>query len=362
MAGADYYKILGIQRNADDEEVKKAYRKLALKWHPDRNPNDKEGAEKRFKEVSEAYEVLSDKQQRAIFDQYGEEGLKGGVPPQQSPFTDGSGMPRGGMGPDGHTFHYQTFTTRGGKQFQPSNAEDIFRQFFGSGFDQFGSRGSVPGFSMDIDDEFSGLNNGTGRFSTADSGAFSKRGTRSVPVLSKILPVSLEELYTGCTKKLRVSRRVIDKSSSDNMRQTDKILTVQINAGWKSGTKIKFSGEGDEISPGSFQDIEFIIEQRPHAEYERKGNDLHSSICLNMGESLVGFSRKITMLDGRELAISSKLPTKPNSNMRFEGRGMPNQKDPSRKGALIIHVEVDFPTSLTPRQRELISEAFLAHK
>ena len=127
----DYYAVLGVNRDADEETIKKAYRKHALKWHPDRNPENKAMAEQKFKEISEAYEVLSDKNKRAVYDQFGEEGLKGGVPP-----------PEGGSGAGGFEGRFPggtffQFSSTGGGPFRPSRPEDIFAQFFGgSGFGQ----------------------------------------------------------------------------------------------------------------------------------------------------------------------------------------------------------------------------------
>ncbi|KAJ3265504.1 hypothetical protein HK104_006283, partial [Borealophlyctis nickersoniae] len=139
MGGKDYYGILGVSKDADEETLKKAYRKQALKWHPDRNPNNKEMADRKFKEVSEAYEVLSDKNKRAVYDQFGEEGLKGGMPNGAGGGAGGFpagfsfGGPGGGGFPGGPTFTFTSGGPGGGggfRPFQPSSAEDIFRQFF----------------------------------------------------------------------------------------------------------------------------------------------------------------------------------------------------------------------------------------
>lgn len=339
---ADYYKVLGVPRDAEDDALKKAYRKLALKWHPDRNPNDKLLAEKRFKEISEAYDVLSDKNKRAIYDQYGEEGLKssGGVPPP-------TGFPSAGAqgGPGWNKPRSANFSYTSGGRYRPRQAEDIFRDFFGAGFDPFSA--------MDEDEEDDGLRRGH-PFARGFSGV----RRRSPSVLRKALPCSLEELYTGCTKKLRVSRKLLDAQSGRQV-MTEKILTVQIKPGWRAGTKIRFPGEGDEMPDGQFQDIEFLLEVRPHPVYTREGDHLKTTVIISLNEALTGFTRKLVTLDGKELTISNKNITQPDQEMRFASRGMPHQKDPSLRGDLIVMAKITFPTMLSEHQKELIRQAFM---
>lgn len=200
--GKDYYKILGVDKSANDEQLKKAYRKLALKWHPDRNPNNKEEAEKKFKEIGEAYDVLTDPKKRNIYDQLGEEGLKGGF---------GGG---GGAGPSGAT-HF-TFTS----------ADDIFKNFFG-GSDPFAAFGSSMFGDDDGGNAFGSAFGGAGprmggfNFSSGPSfggmgsqmGGGGRRGGRghdhhqhqhqqqAPQVVTHNLLCTLEELYKGTTKK-----------------------------------------------------------------------------------------------------------------------------------------------------------------
>jgi DnaJ homolog subfamily B member 4 len=333
--GKDYYKILDLPKNADDDTIKKAYKKLALKWHPDRNPSNKEGAEQKFKEIAEAYEVLSDKNKRAIYDQFGEEGLKaeasGGTPDMSGGF--GGGFPGGfpGFGGGGTTF---TFRSGGGgrRGFRPSNADDVFKQFFG---------GSSPFDDMEEDDGFHGGFFGGGR-----------RASGAPSLVRKTLPVTLEELYTGTTKKLKVSRKTRSGTS------TEKILTVTIKPGWKSGTKIRYSGEGDELPDGSHQDLEFVIEEKPHPVFTRDGDDLKIATRLSLAEALTGFSRTVKTLEGKEIVIANNRITQPGQEMRFPGRGLPNQKDPSQRGDLVVLCQVDFPTgALSTVQKDLIKQA-----
>lgn len=362
----DYYTILGVDKNADEETLKKAYRKLALKWHPDRNPNSKEAAEKKFKEVNEAYEVLSDKQKRAIYDQFGEEGLKaGGVPEGAAegagpggfggfPFGAGAGGPGGGQygfkNAGGNTFYFSTGGGRPG--FRPRRADDIFRDFFGAGFDPFAQMDD-----SDEGDDFSTGSRSTGGFGMGGMPYGRRRGSAPSagnPVVRKNLPCTLEELYTGAQRRLRIKRNI---RMGGKMTTDEKILTIPVKPGWKAGTKVKFPGDGDEMPDGRFQDLEFIIEETPHKTFTRDGDNLKCSMDLSLGEALTGFSRKLTMLDGKEIAISNKNVTRPGQEMRFPGRGMPNQKDSSRKGDLIVVANVAFPTSLSDVQKEHIIQA-----
>ncbi|PKI51347.1 hypothetical protein CRG98_028294, partial [Punica granatum] len=158
--GVDYYKILGVDRSAKDDDLKKAYRKLAMKWHPDKNPNNKKEAEAKFKQISEAYDVLSDPQKRAVYDQYGEDGLKGQMPPPDA------------GGPGGTTF----FSTGDGPtsfRFNPRSADDIFAEFFGfsSPFGGMGSMGSGGGMGGMRGSRFSSSSFGDDIFSSFGEGA-----------------------------------------------------------------------------------------------------------------------------------------------------------------------------------------------
>lgn len=336
---ADYYKILGVPKTADDEQLKKAYKKLALKWHPDRNPDNKDEANRRFKEISEAYEVLSDKNKRAIYDQFGEEGLKSGMGAGGEPGGGGGGHPFGAGGFPGGSFYFTSSGRPGGRggAFRPSSADDIFRQFFG---------GANPFMDMDMEEEdYHHRHHHHG-------GAGGFRGFGAPEPVRKILPCSLEDLYCGTTKKLRVTRKLMD--ASGKAIPSEKILTIEVKPGWKSGTKIKFAGEGDELPDGRSQDIEFILQENPHPTFKRDGDNLITDIHLTLLESLTGFSRPLRMLDGKEINISNRQVTKPEQEIRFTGRGMPVSKNPAQKGDLIVKIHVDFPTSFTEEQKSAL--------
>lgn len=199
--GLDYYKVLQVERGASDDELKKAYRKLAMKWHPDKNPNSKKAAETKFKQISEAYEVLSDSQKRAVYDQYGEEALKGQMPPP------GAGGPSVSSyyGRDGSAF-----------RFNPRSADDIFAEFFGfsSPFSSMGGMGSGAErgtrgsrFGMFGDDMF-----GSFPQFPVEASVHAPQRSHKAGSIENRLPCNLADLYKGTTKKMKISREILDSS------------------------------------------------------------------------------------------------------------------------------------------------------
>ncbi|KAG0378463.1 hypothetical protein BGX24_003781 [Mortierella sp. AD032] len=337
--GKDYYNILGISKDADDDQIKKAYRKLALKYHPDKNSAP--DAEKKFHDISEAYEVLSDKNKRAVFDQYGEEGLKGGGSAGPPPGAGGAGGFPGGFsgfpgGGGGTTFSFSSSggPSMGGGGFHPSNADDIFKTFFASfgggspfGDDMGGSRGGsrtggmggmggmpggmggmggMPGGMGGMPGGMGGMGGMPGGARTRTTNSSSSQQQQSSapekpPALVRALGVTLEELANGGTKRLKVNRKVRDGSG----RSAEKILTIDIKPGWKAGTKIRFPNEGDELPNGATQDIEFVLEEKPHDTFTRRGDDLIVDLHLTLLEALSGFSKTVKTLDGRTLPVSA---------------------------------------------------------
>ncbi|KAK2656694.1 hypothetical protein Ddye_009746 [Dipteronia dyeriana] len=322
--GVDYYKVLQVDRNAKDEDLKKAYRKLAMKWHPDKNPNNKKDAEAKFKQISEAYDVLSDPQKRAVYDQYGEEGLKGQVPPPggQGGF---SGVPGGGS----TTFRFNT-----------RNPEDIFSEFFGfsSPFgggmgDMGGARASASGFPRGMYEDI---------FASASV-------PRKAAAIERTLPCSLEELYKGTTKKMKISRDVID--SSGRPTTVEEILTIEVKPGWKKGTKITFPEKGNEQRNVIPSDLVFIIDEKPHSVFKRDGNDLIVTQKVPLVEALTGYTVQLTTLDGRNLTVPVNSVISPTYEEVVKGEGMPIPKEPSKRGNLRIKFNIKFPSKLTTEQK-----------
>ncbi|KAK9193522.1 hypothetical protein WN944_004219 [Citrus x changshan-huyou] len=330
--GVDYYKILQVDRNAKEEDLKKAYRKLAMKWHPDKNPNNKKDAEAKFKQISEAYDVLSDPQKRAVYDQYGEEGLKGQMPPPGA-----SGFPGAGAGAGGPTSF----------RFNTRNPEDIFSEFFGfsSPFgDMGGSRASASGFPRGMfgDDIFASFNRGS-------AGEGSANALRKAAPIERTLPCSLEDLYKGTTKKMKISRDVIDASGRPNT--TEEILTIEIKPGWKKGTKITFPEKGNELRNVIPSDLIFIIDEKPHSLFKRDGNDLIVTQKISLVEALTGYTMQLTTLDGRTLTVPINSVISPTYEEVIKGEGMPIPKEPSKRGNLRIKFNIKFPSKLTTEQK-----------
>ncbi|UKJ90546.1 molecular chaperone [Theileria orientalis] len=306
--GKDYYSILGVKRGCNDSELKKAYRKLAMQWHPDKHqdPNSKKKAEEMFKNVSEAYDVLSDPEKRRIYDQFGEEGLKGTAGPEH-----------GGS----HTYVYTGV--------DPS---ELFRKIFGS------DRGFPFGGFEDI----SGFNDG-----------FHVQSEKhKSPNYELELPLTLEELYTGTFKKMKVTRKRFNGNSQYKEEHT---LKIDIKPGWKDGTKLTFTGEGDQQSPMSYPgDLIFIIKTKKHSRFIRDGNNLIYKFTVPLVKALTGFNAVLTTLDNRRLTVRVTEVVSHKSKKVISREGMPLSKNPSEKGDLILEFDVIFPETLTTEQKNTL--------
>ncbi|XP_043723732.1 dnaJ homolog subfamily B member 1-like [Telopea speciosissima] len=306
--GVDYYNILKVNRNATEEDLKKSYKRLSMRWHPDKNPDIKKTeAEAKFKQLSEAYDVLSDPQKRQIYDAYGEEALKSGnVPPR--PTSGGATC-----------FH-----------FNPRDADDIFAEFFG-GSDGVNGGGRGQSFSRNPHAD------GTGQ------------PPRKIPPVEKNLSFSLEDLYSGSKRKMKISRTVPDVYGKPTT--VEEILIIDIKPGWKKGTKITFPQKGNQ-DPGTIAgDLIFLVDEKPHAMYKRDGNDLLVNQKISLLDALTGKTLNLTTLDGRLLTISLTDIVKPGYEMVIENEGMPISKEPGKKGNLRINFDVKFPSRLTTEQK-----------
>lgn len=352
------YDLLGVSPSADDAELKKAYRKAALKYHPDKPT----GNEEKFKDVGEAYEILNDKTKRDLYDQYGLEVARSGQPPM--PQFDGSGgFPGGGPGGGGAYFGgsggptFSFSSGGGGGGAHPFSTADAFNLF--NAFGMGGGAGGMGGMGGGMGgDDYASMFGGMGGGARGPGAGMGGRGGPSakrkanVPAKQIDLPVALKDLYTGTTKKLKITRRNANGQPESN------IVEVQIKPGWKNGTKLTFAGKGDVYPDGSVQDVVFVVQEKPDSGMTREGDDLKIKIKLTLKEALCGFQRIITTLDGKKLKVSQSRPIQPGQVITFPERGMPISKSPSQHGDLKVELQVDFPTSLTPEQREAIDANF----
>lgn len=281
MMGKDYYKTLGLQKGATDDELKKAYRKMALKYHPDKNKSP--GAEDKFKEIAEAYEVLNDPKKREIYDKYGEEGLKGGM--------GGGG---GGGGPGGnftYAFHgdpHETFRMFFGD-------ENPFGQFFqfSSGGRPGGANRMFGGEDMDVDDDpFGGFTNMMGGhhgFNMGGAGGGTTGGhRRQDPTITHDLLVSLEDILKGTTKKMKITRKVLNPDGRTT-RSEDKMISIEVKPGWKEGTKVTFPKEGDQTPNNIPADVVFVIKDKAHPVFKRDGSDIKYKARIGLREVRMKF-------------------------------------------------------------------------
>ncbi|KAJ5833702.1 DnaJ-domain-containing protein [Penicillium riverlandense] len=372
VAETKLYDALSIKPNATQDEIKKAYRKAALKWHPDKNKDNKDAAEK-FKDVSQAYEVLSDPEKRKVYDQFGLEYLlRGGPPPSPGGGAPGGGfeggMPGGfssfgGMPGGGgtRTFHFSTGPGGGGGGFRFSAADDIFRNFAKAG-------GGGGGMGFDDDDIFSMLNGmgggggggGGGGFRTArpgGGGGFSQNARRAPTpeptVIEKDLPLTLEEIFSGTTKKVVTKSKAFDSSGKRSVQ--DVTLEASIKPGLRAGSKIKYKNVGDQ-EEGGRQDVHLIVKEVEHPVFKRVGDNLIVTVDLTLKEALTGWETIVRTIDGKSIRVQKAGPTQPGFEEHYPGQGMVVSKKPSERGDLVVRVNVKFPTTLTAQQKEILKD------
>eukprot|EP00123_Amoebidium_parasiticum_P018575 comp24247_c0_seq1/m.44862 comp24247_c0_seq1/g.44862 ORF comp24247_c0_seq1/g.44862 comp24247_c0_seq1/m.44862 type:complete len:371 (-) comp24247_c0_seq1:282-1394(-) len=366
VGGKDYYSILGVPKGCSDEDaLKKAYRKLAMKWHPDKNANNKEAATQKFQEISEAYDVLSDPKKRQIYDMYGEEGLKGGIPDPSHSSAGPSGFPSGfgpQRGPNMFFFGGSEGSNGGSYHFSQQDADNIFAQMFGcaGGFaDLLG--GAQPGMKQRRGPRMNMRTGGT-KFGGMGSqqhpfdlmgdddvhmgdGFGGGRRAKNMEVVHP-LNCTLEELYGGARKKMIT--RTVEDPVTGQAQQEAKIMEVDVRPGWKEGTKIRFDGAGDVRGHQPPQDVVFVVKQKPHPIFTRDGDNLKCTVAVHLKDALLGKSVSVPTIDGQALQTVAGVVLQPGTKV-FGGRGMP--KKAGGRGDLIVD------TNLTPAQKQKLAEA-----
>ena len=297
----DYYKTLGVAKSATDKEIKSAFRQLAQKYHPDKNPGDKK-AEDKFKDLNEAYEVLGDPQKRAKYDQLG------------SSYAQWERMVKPGGG-----FDFGQWASSGsGPGGTYTNIDDILGQ---------------GGFSDFFTSLFGGIGQGTsgGRFGQR---RYSSRGED----IEQPVEITLEEAFAGAKRTLQ----------KDGRR-----LEVSIPAGARTGTKVRIAGEGGGGQPVG--DLLLVVTVQPHLVFKREGDDLHTDILVEVYTALLGGEARVPTLNG-DVLLNIPPETQGGKVFRLAGKGMPKLRQPSERGDLYGRVVLRIPTQLTERERQLVEE------
>ncbi len=355
MAKRDYYTVLGINRDASEEDIKKSYRKLAMKFHPDRNTDDK-NAEEKFKEAKEAYEVLSDAKKRAAYDQFGH----AGVDPSAG-FGAGAGARGFGGGPEGFGGFADAFG-------------DIFGEIFGAQRGARGGSGVYRGADLRYNLELSLEDAARGteakiRVPTMEScetckGTGAKPGTQAktcgtcngrgeVRVSQGFF--SIQQTCPTCHGTGKVIPEPCTACHGAGRIKKHKTLSVKIPAGVDQDDRIRLTGEGEAgMNGGPAGDLYVVVSLRPHAVFQREGADLHCEMPISFATAALGGEIEIPTLDGH---AKIKIPpeTQTGQVFRLRGKGIRPVRG-SVTGDLYCHVAVETPVKLTPRQRELLRE------
>lgn len=304
----DYYKILGVDRKASEGEIKRAYRKLALQYHPDRNPDDKQ-AEEKFKEINEAYQVLSDPEKRTRYDQLGDSfsryQQRGGAPGSFN-WEDWFAQPSSGSG---------------NVRVEVGDLDDILGA---GGFSEFFSR--IFGGMPDVDT------------TTARRGGTRGRGAR--PSYQQEMEISLREAFQGTTRLIDVDGRRLD---------------VKIPPGARTGTKVRVADAVTVGPRGERGDLYLVIRVAGDPKFERKGNDLITDVNVDMYTAVLGGEVTVGTLSGN-VVLTVPPGTQPGQTFRLAGRGMPQLKNPEVKGDLLVRVKVKIPRNLSEEQRNIFKQ------
>jgi curved DNA-binding protein len=316
MEYKDYYRILGVDRKADEKEIKKAYRRLARQHHPDVNPGDKQ-AEERLKEANEAYEVLSDPAKRQKYDRLGRDWHR---------FQQGGGDPRG--------FDWSQWSDRGGGP-GPGRVHVEYGDLGDLG-DLFGGQGAFSDF-------FSTIFGGVGREPRTDRFAGGgQRAPRRGQDMVHPIEITLEEAFNGTQRLLEVDGRRLE---------------VQIPRGVKTGSKVRVRGEGGRGGAGASRgDLFLQVEVQPHRTFERRGDNLYCDVPVGLYTAVLGGEVAVPWLGGQPLMLRIPAGTQGGRSFRLQGKGMPNLRQPEKRGHLYAKMQMVVPRDLSAREKELFEE------
>jgi molecular chaperone DnaJ len=351
MAKQDYYALLGVPKTAAADDLKKAYRKLAMQYHPDRNPGDKD-AEQKFKDISEAYDILKDDQKRAAYDRFG-----------HAAFEGGRGGPGGGAGPGGFDFNFG------------SGFADIFDEMFGDFMGQRrqggGGRGADLKYNLEItlEEAFKGSQatirvpslgpceacNGSGAAGASQpqtcgtcGGAGQVRATQGFFTIQRTCPT--------CQGQGRVIKDPCKSCGGAGRTRREKTLQVPIPAGVEDGTRIRLAGEGEAGMRGAATgDLYIFLSVTPHRMFQREGADLQCRVPIPLTTAALGGTIEVPTIDGTRAKLQIPAGTQSGAQFRMRGKGMSILRNPNR-GDMYVEAVVETPVNLTKRQQDLLRE------
>jgi len=325
MEYKDYYKVLGVSKNASEKEIKSAYRKLARENHPDMNPDDP-GAEARFKEINEAQEVLSDPEKRAKYDQLGS---------SYQQWQRTGGQPGG--------FDWSQWTTGAGPggatrvEFS-GDMSDFFSDFFWQIFGDAARQQRVSGFG--------GFDDLLRQQQAAGQVGYGGYGYGGRDVEASV-SISLDEAFQGTQRTVSVDGRN---------------LQVKIPPGAKSGTKVRVRGKGLQGQNGQAGDLYLNVTVREDNRFERDGDDIYQNITLDLYTAVLGGEVQISTLDNKKLTLKINPGTQPGQLIRLTGRGFPKLQRDDDFGDMYVRVNIDIPDNLSSKERALFKELANIHQ
>ncbi|HKD82487.1 MAG TPA: molecular chaperone DnaJ [Candidatus Angelobacter sp.] len=349
QAKRDYYEVLSVTRTATEQEIKSAYRKLAMQYHPDRNPGNTE-AEEKFKECTEAYSVLMDADKRARYDQYGHAAVNGGA---------------------------------GFSGFDPANFADfsdifgdLFSDFFGvnvggGGRRSRAQRGGDARGDVTLTFEEAAFGKKTEvkvrRYESCDqchgSGSAAGKGPATCPTCAGRGQVryqqglfSIARTCPSCQGMGRVISDPCSKCKGESRTMRERTIDVNVPAGVEDGTRIRYQEQGDAgVNGGQAGDLYVVLKVKPHSFFEREGKDLHCSVPISFTQAALGAEIMVPTLEGGEHKLKVPEGTQSGTTFRVRGKGVPALQS-SGKGDMYVHVRIQTPSKLSKHQRELLAE------
>lgn len=356
MSDFDYYEVLGVSKTATADELKRAYRSMAMKYHPDRNP-DNPDAEARFKEINEAYDVLKDDQKRAAYDRFGKQAFQGGM---------GGGNPFGGFG----------FDFAGGAGGFGDIFSDIFSEFMGGGRQSsqrsYAQDGADLRYNLEIslEEAFSGVEkeitvphaevcdkcNGHGTEDGKEAPICTTCHGHGKVRTQKGGFFIVETTCPTCNGKGRIVKSACKKCRGEGLVHSEKQIKIKIPAGIESDTRMRVAGAGEAgIRGGQDGDLYVFISIAPHKLYAREGANLYTTVPVSMACAALGGKMEIPSVDGRSIEIDIPVGTQTNQQIKISDEGMPTIRS-KRKGDLFVRFAVETPVNLTSKQKELLRE------